>query len=166
MRTAVTSGIRVARPTSCAAGTPASSSVVHNRHAPHVAPRRPALDDVPAHPSTPEMLEHFLWVPVSDAFPQASEQAVGTSLPWQTALRQASPFEVAGPFPWAGGPTLIQRTEEYVFSVQVDEKPTPPSSQKRPDFYANVGDAIRTLREDIPILFAKDLDCKYQTPGI
>ncbi|MEW5298602.1 MAG: hypothetical protein WDW36_001706 [Sanguina aurantia] len=32
------------------------------------------------------------------------------------------------------------------------------NQERQPDFYANVGDAIRTLREDIPLLFAKDLN--------
>ena len=30
---------------------------------------------------------------------------------------------------------------------------------KGPDFYANLGQATRTLREDIPLLFQKDLNC-------
>ena len=58
-------------------------------------------------------------------------------------------------------------------AVQLDERPklhTDPGSggggrkrpDKDPDFYANVGSAIRTLREDIPLLFQKDLDCKAQ----
>lgn len=29
------------------------------------------------------------------------------------------------------------------------------------DFFANVGDAIRTLREDYPLLFVKDLNCEW-----
>ena len=33
--------------------------------------------------------------------------------------------------------------------------------RKRQDFYANVGDAIRTLREDIPRLFMRDLACAF-----
>ncbi|CAG9463942.1 unnamed protein product [Pedinophyceae sp. YPF-701] len=35
----------------------------------------------------------------------------------------------------------------------------PPDGRKRsPDYFANVGDAIRTLREDIPVLFDRELD--------
>lgn len=34
------------------------------------------------------------------------------------------------------------------------------NQERQPDFYANVGDAIRTLREDIPLLFQKDLNCE------
>lgn len=33
-----------------------------------------------------------------------------------------------------------------------------PGGGPEPDYYANVGDAIRTLREDIPRLFQRDLD--------
>lgn len=37
----------------------------------------------------------------------------------------------------------------------------PDSKHQREDYYANVGDAIRTLREETPILFQRDLSCKY-----
>lgn len=52
-----------------------------------------------------------------------------------------------------------------LFLVSVDDKPktTPPTKgpgEKSPDYYANVGDAIRTLREDIPLLFKEDLNCE------
>lgn len=43
--------------------------------------------------------------------------------------------------------------------VSLDDKPPKSKSQeKSPDYYANVGDAIRTLREDIPKLFEDDLN--------
>jgi hypothetical protein len=56
-----------------------------------------------------------------------------------------------------------------LFLVSVDDKPktTPPtkgSGEKSPDYYANVGDAIRTLREDIPRLFEQDLNCESLQP--
>lgn len=60
-----------------------------------------------------------------------------------------------------GGPaqptSLLQFREQSVFSLQVDEPPQR-NQQKHQDYYANVGDAIRTLREDIPLLFVKDLN--------
>jgi hypothetical protein len=57
-----------------------------------------------------------------------------------------------------------------LFLVSVDDKPktTPPTKgpgEKSPDYYANVGDAIRTLRDDIPDLFTQDLNCEYQQKG-
>jgi hypothetical protein len=46
------------------------------------------------------------------------------------------------------------------FHVQVDERPPSQKNKpKHPDFYANVGYAIRALREDIPMLFIRDLNC-------
>jgi len=36
----------------------------------------------------------------------------------------------------------------------------PDSKQQREDYYANVGDAIRTLRDETPYLFQQDLSCK------
>ena len=56
-------------------------------------------------------------------------------------------------------------------AVQLEERPRLETSSngassngkgpggKGPDFYANLGQAIRTLREDIPLLFQKDLNC-------
>eukprot|EP00879_Flechtneria_rotunda_P000506 GHRR01000610.1.p1 GENE.GHRR01000610.1~~GHRR01000610.1.p1 ORF type:complete len:344 (+),score=81.40 GHRR01000610.1:198-1229(+) len=47
-----------------------------------------------------------------------------------------------------------------VFLVSVDDKPpkATKNQEKCPDYYANVGDAIRTLREDIPQLFERELN--------
>jgi hypothetical protein len=43
---------------------------------------------------------------------------------------------------------------------QQQQQQTPPEQRERtPDYYANVGDAIRTLREDIPQLFSRELNC-------
>ena len=36
----------------------------------------------------------------------------------------------------------------------------PGGEERDKDFFANVGDAIRTLREDYPLLFAKELNCE------
>lgn len=50
-----------------------------------------------------------------------------------------------------------------VLAVSTDDKPKAPSSdsrEKSPDYYANLGDVIRTLREDIPELFQRELNCK------
>eukprot|EP00195_Chlamydomonas_chlamydogama_P005006 CAMPEP_0202904860 /NCGR_PEP_ID=MMETSP1392-20130828/31471_1 /ASSEMBLY_ACC=CAM_ASM_000868 /TAXON_ID=225041 /ORGANISM="Chlamydomonas chlamydogama, Strain SAG 11-48b" /LENGTH=259 /DNA_ID=CAMNT_0049592705 /DNA_START=341 /DNA_END=1120 /DNA_ORIENTATION=- len=45
------------------------------------------------------------------------------------------------------------------FSVTVDDKPQRTKNQEKTgDYFANVGDAIRTLREDIPELFERDLN--------
>jgi len=42
-------------------------------------------------------------------------------------------------------------------------KPQTSKEDRKDDYYANMGDAIRTLREDIPCLFMKDLDCTWHT---
>jgi hypothetical protein len=44
-------------------------------------------------------------------------------------------------------------------AVSLEEKPSI-HKERSPDFYANVGDAIRTLRDDIPLLFERDLNCE------
>ncbi|KAL5977584.1 hypothetical protein ACLOJK_041482 [Asimina triloba] len=50
-------------------------------------------------------------------------------------------------------------------STKLDPPPppdkAPPDAQdkkRKDDFYLNVGTAVRTLREDLPLLFTKDLD--------
>lgn len=47
--------------------------------------------------------------------------------------------------------------EGSILQVSLNEKP---NKVKSPDYYANVGDAIRALREDIPHLFERELDCE------
>jgi hypothetical protein len=49
------------------------------------------------------------------------------------------------------------------FEVQVDEPPPPQQKDKSADYYANVGDAIRALRDDIPLLFQRELNCERRT---
>lgn len=52
-----------------------------------------------------------------------------------------------------------------VLQVQLGNGPEPPkqkqNKERHDDFYANVGDAIRTLRDDIPDLFRDDLNCAH-----
>jgi len=80
------------------------------------------------------------------------------------------------PFPlhFASAQAGAERNEHVdcgggTFYVTVDEKPAPSQDnangpdpedpeRKAKDYYANLGYAIRTLREDIPILFVKDLN--------
>lgn len=46
-----------------------------------------------------------------------------------------------------------------VFLVKLDDRPQRTRNQERgPDYFANVGDAIRCLREDIPLLFTQELN--------
>ena len=57
-------------------------------------------------------------------------------------------------------------------AVQVNNRPSMPNQQQAPrpsgkdpkqreDFYANIGEAIRTLKAEIPRLFQEDLTCEY-----
>ncbi len=49
-----------------------------------------------------------------------------------------------------------------VLQVQTEDKQKPraKNAERTPDYFANMGDAIRTLREDIPELFNRELNCK------
>lgn len=47
------------------------------------------------------------------------------------------------------------------FLVTLEDKPQRTKNQeKTSDYFANLGDAIRTLRDDIPSLFERDLNCE------
>ena len=56
----------------------------------------------------------------------------------------------------------------HVLNLSVQLSTPPPRSSQSPgggngkndEFYANVGNAIRTLREEIPLLFQQDFTCE------
>ena len=70
----------------------------------------------------------------------------------------------------AEGPRQFDDLEQFyhVLKLSVQLSTPPPRSSQTPgggngkndDFYANVGNAIRTLREEIPLLFQQDFTCK------
>ncbi len=70
----------------------------------------------------------------------------------------------------AQGPLQFGDLEQFyhVLKLSVQLSTPPPRSSQTPgggngkndDFYANVGNAIRTLREEIPLLFQQDFTCK------
>ena len=60
---------------------------------------------------------------------------------------------------------------QSLLPIQVDKRPSLPNQQQSPrlpgkdpkqreDFYANIGEAIRTLKAEIPRLFQEDLTCE------
>ena len=119
-------------------------------------PRNRPLNEVPAHPSfliSPEPL----WVPTTGASGLADDPLVQHL--WSQTLGDQIPTGELARLAYA--PLMMHFEGTTRFKVQVDEPPAPPGSQKSPDYYANVGDAIRTLRDDIPSLFEKDLNCKF-----
>lgn len=152
-----------------------------------VAAHRPATVAVPStaafsngrpHLGEPWQHQHRQQCPhrgavhLAEREPETQQEPVSVCLP----LLGGPPSGVAGlglrrahlqPLRHAGGgggggrqPTsLLQFREQLVLSLQVDEPPQR-NQQKHEDYYANVGDAIRTLREDIPLLFVKDLNCE------
>jgi hypothetical protein len=49
----------------------------------------------------------------------------------------------------------------------IEEKPQRTKEEReKNEYFANVGDAIRTLREDIPSLFNRDLNCRSQSTAL
>lgn len=55
----------------------------------------------------------------------------------------------------------LESLEVGSFAVMAPETPPKPNNNDH-DYYANVGDAIRTLREEVPLLFVKDLTCEWR----
>lgn len=79
---------------------------------------------------------------------------------------EAAPLHLAAPpahdaphAPWC--PVHSALGPVATLQVQVGGKPEPPKqrNERHDDFYANVGTAIRTLREDVPVLFVRELNC-------
>lgn len=118
------------------------------------ARRNQLLDDVPAHPSFLQVQNEELLAATG-----LDRTAAGLRLDASSEIhpRERTPL-LARDAPGHELGQLLWR-EEGMFAVQLNEPPAPPG-QKHPDYYANVGTAIRTLRDDIPHLFYKDLDCE------
>lgn len=65
----------------------------------------------------------------------------------------------------AAAPLVSSLTQ---LGVRLNEPPSKPPQQEERDkeFFANVGDAIRSLREDYPLLFVKDLNYSIYRPDL
>ena len=61
----------------------------------------------------------------------------------------------------SSSPLNVQLNEQ----LPQQQSPPPPGEDRDKDFFANVGDAIRTLREDYPLLFVKSLNCEWAQLG-
>jgi hypothetical protein len=116
-----------------------------------LAPRQDRDHDAPAESSWGREPE-LTWLPVSPPVQQAASPAA-------KHLYAAAPRAGGGARPHQAAhlAALLERTS---FAVQLNEPPQQRDKQKHADYYANVGDAIRTLRDDIPLLFAKELNCE------
>lgn len=96
------------------------------------------------------------WRPLLGHAPQAAEAAAAE--------------RVQGSVPAALLPPAAA-TSDHRLGVQLNEPPQreqeeeQDEEQRDKDFFANVGDAIRTLREDYPLLFMKDLNCERHSLG-
>eukprot|EP00798_Chlamydomonas_sp_ICE-L_P022429 gene22429-29541_t len=64
---------------------------------------------------------------------------------------------------WAGSST---GRSPWALHVSVDEKPQRTRNNDKDSFFANVGDCIRSLREDIPSLFERELNYDIYTENI
>jgi len=97
--------------------------------------------------------------------PQAAAAAAAATLAAVVAEEKAQQRDGGGSGsdddsgPSAGGPPPPERGGGNKDNDGPARSPSKaPFGQKAPDYYANVGDAIRTLREDVPRLFERDLD--------
>lgn len=91
-------------------------------------------------------------------------------------LEQLYQLEQPQPLLWYTSPLLqeiarrgVSLEQAGLLPVQLCESPPeqsklkdPDSKHKQEEYYANVGDAIRTLREETPFLFQQDLTCECQ----
>ena len=58
-------------------------------------------------------------------------------------------------------PTIALAPAVMSAEPSAPKPPDPEDRRKADDFYVNVGDAIRTLRRELPTIFSEDLSCKY-----
>lgn len=147
-----------------------ATSATHHWSATHrQTARRPPCRTISRTPaSTLESLS------VAGSSNEGSAQRVDPSTACSTSSSSSSwPYRMAFERLYQLSPVLGSSQDSFseqlwsrgLFLVSVDDKPktTPPTKgpgEKSPDYYANVGDAIRTLREDIPLLFKQDLNCE------
>lgn len=54
---------------------------------------------------------------------------------------------------------VVEATETKRTEFSTEPSSPGPENDKDDDYYANMGDALRTLRDDIPHIFKKDLNC-------
>ena len=108
-------------------------------------------------------------------FPEPTSRVTSTREA-RDRLEQLYQLEQPQPSAWYP-PALLQELarrglllEAGFLPVQVQKPPAESSKlkdeeskQKQQEYYANLGDAIRTLREETPFLFQRDLTCEH--PG-
>ena len=121
----------------------------------------------------PSLLYLECTVLIAPSFPRFSG-LTRLAFPCVSALTPACTLKCALALCRQGG--IEEAASSTVLPVQVNQRPAqaPPQQQqqqqaprppgndpkKREEFYANIGDAIRTLKKEIPQLFQKDLTCK------
>eukprot|EP00798_Chlamydomonas_sp_ICE-L_P001756 gene1756-33168_t len=94
---------------------------------------------------------------VEDVTPEASTSSLGGNIFVPSSLRHLENS-------WG---RIAYASEPWTMLVSVDEKPNRTRNvQKTPAFFANVGDAIRSLREDIPSLFERELNYEIYTENL
>lgn len=106
--------------------------------------------------------QHFQHHQREDALGGSSQLAMGAQLTVDNDLATSS---------GSGGSNSlgVQLNEQ----LPQQQSPPPPGEERDKDFFANVGDAIRTLREDYPLLFVKSLnygiyreDLEFKDPNL
>ncbi|KAA8523405.1 hypothetical protein F0562_009839 [Nyssa sinensis] len=74
----------------------------------------------------------------------------------QTHLSPTKPTPILSPLSLTLTLTKLEPPPARV--AQINQTPGSQDQQQRNDFYVNLGLAVRTLREDLPLLFTKDLN--------
>ncbi|KAK9268499.1 hypothetical protein L1049_000251 [Liquidambar formosana] len=79
--------------------------------------------------------------------------------PFYSTVSLTKPTFLAPPPPYLSSLSpLTSLQTPPVRGAQVSDPPGEQDKQQRDDFYVNLGLAVRTLREDLPLLFSKDLN--------
>ena len=101
---------------------------------------------------------------VSTSAPSLAAAEFGTKITLQRLERSLEQNKLGG-----SASDFVWLPDVSMMASATEEKPTPTRTKaeedKKSDYFANVGDAIRTLRDDIPSLFERDLNCEQQWPS-
>ena len=76
--------------------------------------------------------------------------------PIHQTLAQNKPNNPISPLSLTSSLTSLQTPNKK--DAQVDSSRDAQDKQQRDDFYVNLGLAVRTLREDLPLIFTKELN--------
>ena len=126
-----------------------------SRRSQHLSAVAPAEFETPARSQLTHPVD---WQHLEAMLDSSNQYPLSAYSPWRAGLPDALQSSTLQQLlrPVGGLLHLAVQLEERPPAVQNEDE----ERRKRQNYYANVGDAVRTLREEIPLLFQRDLTCE------